>query len=152
MANLLEDDLHLFVDAVKHYLKTTTRQAPEVTSAFLGDTTLQGYEYNGLISFSGGFTGHLMVSMPQAMLRELLVLQHEHNFSEAYLLDAVGEVANTLAGNARKVFGSALDISVPVKLKGTQGMVARVRARPFIITFRWNHHPALVCVDMERRA
>lgn len=152
MATLLEDDLHLFVDAVKHYLKTTTRQMPEVTSAFLGSPTFQGYEYNGLISFSGGFTGHLMVSMPQAMLRELLVLQHEQNFSDAHLLDAVGEVANTLAGNARKVFGSELDISVPVKLKGTQGMTARVRPRPYVITFRWNHHPALVCVDMERRA
>jgi chemotaxis protein CheX len=152
MATLVEDDLRLFVDAVKHYLKATTRQTPEITSAFLGDSTLQGFEYNGIVSFSGGFTGHLMVSMPQAMLRELLVLQHEHHFGDAHLLDAVGEIANTLAGNARKVFGPELDISVPVKLKGPQGLVARVRQRPYVITLRWNHHPALVSVDMERRA
>ena len=66
---------------------------------------MQGFEYNGLVSFMGGYTGYVMVSMPAAMLRDLLVLQHEHNVSEANLLDAVGEIANTLAGNARKVFG-----------------------------------------------
>jgi len=85
------------------------------------------------------------------MLRELLVLQHERNFTESNLLDAVGEVANTLAGNARKLFGPELDISVPTRLRGAQGITARVRERPYVITFRWNRHPALVCVDLERR-
>ena len=61
------------------------------------------------------------------------------------------EVANTLAGNARKVFGPDLDISVPTRLLGAQGIMARVRQRPYVITFRWNRYPALVCVDLERR-
>jgi chemotaxis protein CheX len=88
--------------------------------------------------------------MPQKLLRELLLLQQETNLSDANLLDAVGEIANTLAGNARKEFGAGLTISVPVKLHGSQGIQARVRQRPYVITFRWNHQPALVCVDMER--
>jgi chemotaxis protein CheX len=28
---------------------------------------------------------------------------------------------------------------------------ARVRKRPYVITLRWNHQPAMVCVDMEKR-
>jgi chemotaxis protein CheX len=63
----------------------------------------------------------------------------------------VGEIANTLAGNARKVLGSELGISVPVKLHGQPGLTARVRERPYVITLRWSHQPALVCVDLERR-
>jgi chemotaxis protein CheX len=151
VATLTEDDLRLFVDAVKHYLKATTGQEPEITSAFLGDANVTGHEYNGIVSFMGGYSGQILVSMPQGMLRELLILQHERNINESNMLDAVGEVANTLAGNARKVFGPDLDISVPTRLLGAQGIMARVRQRPYVITFRWNRYPALVCVDLERR-
>ena len=112
---------------------------------------MQGFEYNGLVSFMGGYTGYVIVSMPAAMLRDLLVLQHEHNVSEANLLDAVGEIANTLAGNARKVFGPQLDISGPACLRGVQTIMARVRKRPYVITFRWSNYAALVCVDLERQ-
>jgi chemotaxis protein CheX len=65
------------------------------------------------------------------------------------------EIANTIAGNARKTFGSGLNISVPVKFQGALGEErrtrTRVRARPFLITLKWAHHNALVCVDLERK-
>ena len=115
---------------------------------------MQGHEFNGLVSFSGSYNGHVIVSMPARMVRELLLLQHETDLHDDNLLDAVGEVANTLAGNARKQLGTGLDISVPVKFQGQlndgQGARARLRKRPFVITLRWNHHSALVCVDLER--
>jgi hypothetical protein len=47
-----------------------------------------------------------MVSMPGKLVREILLLQHETDLSDGNLLDAVGEIANTLAGNARKALGS----------------------------------------------
>ena len=89
--------------------------------------------------------------MPDRLVRELLLLQHETDWSDGNLLDAVGEIANTLAGNARKTLGSGLEISVPVKLQGAPGIKARVRKHPFVITLRWNRHEAMVCVDMERK-
>ena len=147
---LLENDLRLFADTIKYYLNATSGLLPDVTSAFLGDDTVQGHEFNGIIDFSGGYRGSLLVSMPRTMLREILILQHERQISEAILLDAVGEVANTLAGNARNVFGSDLDISVPRRIHGVQRIQAEVRDRPYIITFLWGIHPGLVCVDMER--
>ena len=150
MATLTEDDLRLFVDAVKHHLKATTGHEPGITFAFLGDTNVTEHKFNGIVIFMGGYSGQILVSMPQGMLRELPVLQHERDFSESNLLGAVGEVANTLVGNARKVFGPALNISVPTRLRGAQGITTRVRQRPYVITFRWNRYPALVCVDLER--
>ena len=147
---LVEADLHLFVDGVKHYLQLISQTAPEVTSAFLGDDEVTGHEFNGSITFSGGYSGSLLVSMARGMLREILVLQHESMISDEKLLDAVGEVANTLAGNARKVFGNELEISVPTTDKGIKGISGKPRKRPYIITFDWNGHKGLVCVDMER--
>lgn len=151
MDTLNADDLKLFVNSVRRYFSVTTPQEPQITSAFLGTSDIQGYDFNGVVSFSGSYNGHVMVSMPGKLLRELLVLQHETDLSDANLLDAVGEIANTLAGNARKSLGPELQISVPVKLKGSSGIKARVRKHPYVITLRWNHQPALVVVDMERR-
>ena len=148
---LHEAELKLFVDSVRRYFQVLTRQEPQITSAFLGTGDVDGHDFNGIVTFSGSYNGHVMVSMPPQLLRELLLLQGETDLSESNLLDAVGEIANTLGGNARKSLGAGLQISVPVKLHGSSGVKARVRKHPYVITLRWNHQPAMVCVDMERR-
>jgi chemotaxis protein CheX len=149
--SLHESELKLFVDSVRRYFQVVTRQEPQITSAFLGTGDVQGHDFNGVVSFSGSYNGSVMVSMPPQLLRELLALQGETDMSEGNLLDAVGEIANTLGGNARKTLGAGLQISVPVKLHGSAGVRARVRKHPYVITLRWNHQPALVCVDMEKK-
>jgi chemotaxis protein CheX len=151
METLNGDELKLFVEAVRQYFKVLTRQEPQVTSAYLATGDLQGHEYNGVVSFSGAWNGYVIVSMPGQLLKELLVLQGEKDLSPANLLDAVGEIANTLGGNARKSLGPALQISVPMQLHGHSGVQARVRKHPYAITLRWNDQPAVVWVDMERR-
>jgi chemotaxis protein CheX len=148
---LHEAELKLFVDSVRRYFQVLTKQEPQITSAFLGTGDVDGHDFNGIVTFSGSYNGHVMVSMPPQLLRELLLLQGETDLSENNLLDAVGEIANTLGGNARKSLGAGLQISVPVKLHGSSGVKARVRKHPYVITLRWNHQPAMVCVDMERR-
>ncbi len=150
MGNLSEDDLRLFVESIKRYLMVTTRQEPQLTSAFLGTGDVEGFEFNGIVTFSGSYNGQVAVSMPAKMLRELLLLQHETDLSDDNLLDAVGEIANTLAGNARKTLGAELQISVPVKIQGVHGIKTRVRKHAYVITLRWGHHSAMVYVDMDR--
>ncbi len=148
--SLHETELKLFVDSVRRYFQVITRQEPQITSAFLGTGDVDGWDFNGIVTFSGSYNGHVIVSMPPQLLRELLLLQGETDLSESNLLDAVGEIANTLGGNARKTLGAGLQISVPMKLHGSSGVRARVRKHPYVITLRWNHQPAMVCVDMER--
>lgn len=149
--SLQEAELKMFVESVRRYFQVITRQEPQITSAFLGTGDIEGHDFNGIVTFSGTYNGHVIVSMPPQLLRELLVLQGETDLGEGNLLDAVGEIANTLGGNARKALGAGLQISVPVKLQGSSGIRARVRKHPCVITLRWNHQPALVCVDMEKR-
>lgn len=151
MASLHENDLKLFVDSIRHYLKVTTRQEPHITSAFLGTGDIEGFEFNGIVTFSGSHNGQVVVSMPGKLVREILLLQHETDLGGSNLLDAVGEIANTLAGNARRALGAELQISVPIKLQGAHGIKAKVRQHPYVITLRWNHYAAMVCVDMERK-
>jgi chemotaxis protein CheX len=151
MSHLNEEELKLFVDSVRRYFKVTTGDDPKITSAYLATGEVEGFDFNGIVSFNGDYHGHVMVSMPGQLLREVLLLQGETDLSQGNLLDAVGEIANTLAGNARKVLGAGLGISVPSKLMGSTGVRSKVRERPYAITLRWGRVPALVCVDMERR-
>ena len=150
MSALEEEDLKLFVDAVRQYFDTTTRMAPEITSAFLDTDTVEQHEFNGIVSFSGKYRGQVLVSMPATPLRELLLLQNESDLSEASLLDAVGEIANTLAGNARRRHGAALGISVPQRRRGPDASARPTRRHPYCITLKWNSYPALVVVDIQR--
>jgi chemotaxis protein CheX len=152
MAALHESDLRLFIDSVTRYFSVTARSAPQIATAYLGTELLPLHDVSAVVSFSGRFAGQVIVSLPWPAVRELLLIQHESDLSEANLLDAVGEIANTLAGNARQTLGSGLEISVPVTMSGRNGRPARVRSHPYVIAFRWNTHPGVVCVDLERVA
>ncbi len=147
---LTESELTLFVESVRRYFWVTTGQTPQVTSAYLGVEAVQTHGYTGTVQFAGSHRGQVLVSMPGPLLRELLELQHEANFSDTNLLDAVGEIANTLAGNARQALGPALQISVPTTQQGRTSLASSASHPPYAITLRWNHQPALVCVHLER--
>ena len=152
MSALKESDLRLFVDSVRRYFDVTSRVAPEITSAFLGVDQVPSHDYNGIVTFSGRYQGRVVVSLPAAALKELLLIQRETNLSQASLLDAVGEIANTLAGNARRTLGQDLEISVPTVVHGAPPGDRRTRRLPYVITFRWNRYPGVVCVDLAEAA
>lgn len=154
MTELGEAELKIFVEAVTNYFSTTTRETAMIRSAYLAEgSPSPHFPYTGLITFSGKFRGCVHFSSSAAMVRDLLVACAEKDFSEGNLLDAVGEIANTIAGNARRHFGKELEISVPVTLRGTtEHIKAAVRVRPFVILLHWRRHDAAVVVDLEPAA
>lgn len=152
MSALKESDLRLFVDSVRRYFDVTSRIEPEITSAYLGVDAVPGHDFNGIVSFSGRYRGRVVVSLPAAALKELLLIQKETDLSQSSLLDAVGEIANTLAGNARRSLGKDLEISVPKVVHGKPSDSPRTRQHPYVITFRWNRYPGVVCVDLAEAA
>ncbi|MEO7579279.1 MAG: chemotaxis protein CheX [Massilia sp.] len=150
MSQLSEVELKVFIDAVSHYFGTLTQEAALIRSSYLIDAEMPHFDYTGLITLSGRFRGCVYFSAPRRLVRELLVQMQEPDTCEQNLLDAVGEVANTIAGNARRHFGSALDISVPVSIKGENaGIKSAVRTRPFAIQLSWQRYEAVVVVDLE---
>ncbi|HSW13156.1 MAG TPA: chemotaxis protein CheX [Solimonas sp.] len=149
---MTENDLKVFVDAVTHYFSHLTREPATIRAAYLADGgAAPVLQYTGRIDVSGRLRGSVHFSARRPMLFDLLREAQEPDTSEDNLLDAVGEIANTIAGNARRHFGSALDISVPVTANGA-GVTNGVRARPFVIQLRWGGHDGLVVVDLEATA
>ena len=149
MAHLSETELKVFIAAVSNYFGQLTNVPANIKSSYLADTELPHFDYTGLITLSGHFRGCVYVSASRRLLRELLVRMQEPDTCEQNLLDAVGELANTIAGNARRHFGSALTISVPVAIKGAGVQTASaIQTRPFAILLTWQQFEAVVVVDL----
>lgn len=152
MPDLSEQDISVFVEAVTRYFSQLTREAPKVRGAYLA--TQQGQtpqlEYTGVITITGTFRGRVYVSAPKAMLRHLLVATGETDQSTESLLDTIGEMANTISGNARRYFGEGMVISVPTCVLLGQGDLPPVeRSRPYIVSVDWKSYGACVVVDIQ---
>jgi chemotaxis protein CheX len=66
------------------------------------------------------------------------------------MCDLVGEVANTISGNARKDFGKDFMISVPQVVAGEPEKVAPPdNMRSFVIPINWRSHSAQLVVCLE---
>lgn len=151
MNQLGENEVKVFVDAARQYFSHLEDEEATIRTAYLSDLgrELPVYDYTGLIRISGGYSGYVYFTSSQNMVRYLLRTLKEPDDSEAQFLDAVGEVANTLAGNSRRHFGNALDISPPTTCRGRpQALV--VRARPYVILLSWRHYEAAVVIDIEQ--
>ena len=150
MAHISEADTRIFVDAVTNYFKHLSGESAVIRSAYLADQHLPRFDYTGLISLSGQFRGSVYFSASSMMAARLLLAMHETDTGKSNLLDIVGEVANTIAGNARKHYGAGLEISTPLTIYGHADEVrAAVRARPFAIELQWQQSEGVLVVDLE---
>jgi chemotaxis protein CheX len=148
--NLGECELKVFIDAVTHFFLHLTSEPATIRAAYLAEADMPRFDYTGLITLSGKFRGCVYFSAPRRMVQDLLIRLHEPDTCEANLLDAVGEVTNTISGNARRHFGNQLEISVPITIRGAAERIRpSLRTRPFAILLHWQRYEAVVVVDLE---
>ena len=151
MSDLSEKDIEIFIEAIGGYFKQITKEAASVGVAYLAKNAFPMNDYTGMIKVSADYEGALYFSAPSAMLRHLLTVMKEPNQSDENLLDAVGEIANTISGNARKYFGENMVISIPEKIAHLPENLA-LQARPYayVIIIKWKHYSASLIVDISR--
>lgn len=150
MTDLTENDARVFVDAVSNYFTHLNGQLAAIQSAYLAGKQLPRYDYTGKITLSGHFRGSVYFSASSMMAAKLLLAMRETDTCKSNLLDIVGEVANTIAGNARRHFGAELEISPPVTMYGPDlDTSGPLRERPFAIELSWQQSKGVVLVDLE---
>lgn len=153
MSDIQESEIRVFIDAVRRYFTDVTGEPAGVRGAYLAahESRPPSQGYTGLITISGGYRGCVYVSAPRAMLRHLLIAIQIADHSDENLLDTVGEVANTISGNARSHFGDRMEISVPVTIAGAPDQIRpRCRTQPYVIAVEWKGYAASLVVDIVR--
>ena len=146
-----EKELRIFIDIVSQYFERQTGRLPEVGSPYLGEhSALPIYDFTGVIGISGERQGCVYVTANRELLRQLLLHVGESDVSDDNLSDLVGEIANTISGNARRHFGPDFMISVPVIVAGNARASQVPRSvKAYILPLRWHKLEAALVVSLQ---
>lgn len=108
------------------------------------------YEYTGMINIFGNKVGRVYFSSPLDLLGHLLETMGEKNIDDDLIVDVVGEIANSIAGNAREYYGSGFCLSVPTVLKeGDVDFRAVKDCESYVIPLDWKGTRSNVAVWVE---
>ena len=146
-----ESEINVFVNGVLHYFNTTVQQTAECGTPHLAiGRNPDVSDYTGMIKISGKRTGMVFFTAPKGMLSVMLMRMQETDMSHENLCDLVGEIANTLSGNARRDFGKQFQISVPSILAGREQRLEYPQAsRPIVIPIEWRNYHARLIVSLQ---
>lgn len=147
-----ETQLHVFLEGVQKYFNHVANEEIIVGTPFLVENHAPAaQEYSGIIAISGYAKGIVYFTCSKEVAERLLVLMEEYDHSEANITDVIGEVANTVAGNARQVFGETLQISVPIVIRGAPDEIMLPRRdRSFVIPVKWKIHEAAIVIALQK--
>ncbi len=146
-----ELDLKFFIECTENYFLEVTGEAASTGIPYLKARDPVVLEFTGIIGISGKRKGSIYLTTNREMLAALgtLILGMEDLEKEG-LKDLAGEIANTVAGNARKTYGSSFLISVPVVVEGEPRDIRLPEHIPaFVVPVQWRGHKAFLVVCME---
>lgn len=148
-----EQNLAVFVEGAANYFKTVTDIDATIGTPFLiKDVNDYLLDYTGIIGISGNYKGSVFVSAPTNMLTKLIAQIGILTSQEDKLMDLVGEVSNTISGNARREFGDKFMLSTPIVLKGKSDNV-RISdvVDIYVIPIIWRSAKANVIINLSER-
>lgn len=150
---MTDEEIRIFIEGVVRYFERVTGQAASVDAPFLKGDEEVALEYTGVIGISGRHRGAVYFTTDGEMLGALLASFGEPSDDLASRADLVGEVANTIAGNARRFFGSDFMISVPIVLRGQPDGISMPRhLKSFVIPILWRSFRSYLLVCVQRSA
>lgn len=146
-----EETLQVFIDGVVRFFEHTNDKNVKVGTPYLVENQKPAaYDVTGIIGISGPYRGCVYFTAPRILLKHLLLSIGETDTSNEYLFDLVGEVANTISGNARSTFGHDFMISVPAMIEGAPNQIHLPQnLRSYVIPVYWKAYHAAVVICLE---
>jgi chemotaxis protein CheX len=147
----LEAEVGVFVGGVLNYFGTAVQHAAQCGTPHLAlGERPEISDYTGVVQITGRRIGLVAFTAPKSMLSVMLMRMQETDMSHENLCDLVGEITNTLSGNARRDFGHQFQISVPSVIAGRDGKLDYPQAsRPIVIPIEWRNYHARLIVCLQ---
>lgn len=143
--------IKVFVDSLTNYFPQIGATHVEVGTPYLQEVSRPpSSDLTGVINVSGIRNGSIYFSCPEQKLGYLLKSQGETEYEDELLEDLVGEVANTIAGNARAAFGSDFVISVPRIVRGALSQVRLPEnIQCVVIPIYWQRFQSVIVMALD---
>ncbi|HZZ43268.1 MAG TPA: chemotaxis protein CheX [Tepidisphaeraceae bacterium] len=124
-----------FVNSVRQVFTKMVGVPTTVSGAQIKGSPAPSYDVSGIIGFSGEVTGSVVVSFQkQAAIKLVNALAgSEIEFGTADFADAIGELANMIAGSAKKDLNALANISIPSVIIGGGHVIARLTDVPCVV-------------------
>jgi chemotaxis protein CheX len=124
-----------FVNAVRNVFATMVKVQTTLGKPALKTTPTLSYDVSGVIGFSGQAIGSVVVSFQKDAAEALAsaFAGTPLKISDPDFPDAIGELANMVAGNAKKDLGSLASITVPSVIIGAGHTIARLSDVPCVV-------------------
>jgi chemotaxis protein CheX len=147
-----EKVLQVFIDgAIRYFQHTSDKEVKVGTPYLVSNSEPVSFDYTGVIGISGPMKGCVYFTAPKILLKHLLLSMGEKDTCEANIIDVVGEVANTISGNARSEFGKEFMISVPVVIEGAPSNIHLPKQlRSYVIPVYWKAYSAAIILCFEQ--
>jgi chemotaxis protein CheX len=145
-----EDDLKVFVKGTERFFLQAGSKPAEVSTPFVKEETDRViYDFSAVIGITGTQRGCVYYTAPRGMVLELVKQIGETDQSDDILADYVGEIANTIAGNAREHLGAGFMISVPVVFRAAADVRFPSGTPAFVIPILWNGHRSSLILSLR---
>jgi len=124
-----------FVTAVREVFSTMLGTTVTVSSPHQKCTPAPTHDVSALIGLSGQVIGSMVLSFNQSTAVNAAAAFSGTSIPADHpdFPDAIGELANMIAGAAKKHFGASASISVPSIIMGSGHSVARLQNVPCIV-------------------
>jgi chemotaxis protein CheX len=143
-------ELNVFLTGAMRYFEETTGTKAEVGSPYLiEEAKAVAGEFTGAIGVAGKHRGTVYFTADRGMLTMLMNDVGETKMSKENMLDLVGDIANTISGNARQHFGAQFLISVPTLIFGQSAFQLPKSIKSYAIPVIWKQYKACLIVLLE---
>jgi len=146
-----EGKLALFVEVTQRYFEKMGEYNVETDTPYLTrDINANLYEYTGMIHISGNHTGVVFFSTMALTAIRLLHDMDVPSSDPEKLLDLVGEISNTIAGNTRVKFGKDFLLKPPVLIHGEYDhFEPSVVVDTYVVPLSWAKYKSNLIVQLN---
>jgi chemotaxis protein CheX len=124
-----------FVNSTLNVFTTMMKIKPEISAPRLKEDGHTSYDVSGIIGFSGQILGSVVISFQMETAKQMVIalVGSEVDPTSSDFADAIGEVANMVAGNAKKDLGLVASIGVPNVVIGKGHIIGRLSGVPCVV-------------------
>ena len=146
-----ETILKVFAQSITRYFGTVAPTPAHLGTPYLrGEGEPVGLDFSAVIGITGSYRGNVYYTAPRAKLEALLPFIGETRPDDRLCAELVGEITNTISGNARAQLGGGFMISTPFIIEGRPLDIHTSRQAPcYILPITWNQHLSRVLVSLE---
>jgi chemotaxis protein CheX len=146
-----EDILKIFARSTERYFSQAAAGGATLGTPYLRDPEEEAtLGYSAIIGISGEYRGGVYYTTSREKLDVLLPLLGEAEVNDDLCADLVGEIANSISGNAREELGAGFMISTPFVLVGHPVGLHMPKGAPcYVLPVSWRGHASRVLVTLS---